>query len=76
MGKHYSEEFKQKLVDEYKSGKYGGYPSVANRYGIKQSTLWIWILKDRKQGNQKNDVEHKRGRQKEKDIDYKEWYEI
>ena len=76
MGKHYSEEFKQKLVDEYKSGKYGGYPRVAHRYGIKQSTLWIWILKDRKQGNQKNDVEHKRGRPKEKDIDYKERYEI
>ena len=28
MGKHYSTEFKQKIIDEYKSGKSGGYKRV------------------------------------------------
>ncbi len=31
MGKQYSEEFKQKLIDEYKLGKSGGYPQVAKK---------------------------------------------
>lgn len=34
MGKHYSNEFKQKVLEEYYSGKYGGYPQVAHRYGL------------------------------------------
>ena len=76
MGKHYSEDFKQKLVDEYKSGQYGGYPRVAHKYGISHSTLWKWILKDRKQGNQKNDIYHTRGRPTEENVNYKERYEI
>ena len=32
--------------------------------------------KDQIQGNQINDIEHKRGRPKETNIDYKERYEI
>lgn len=76
MGKHYSEEFKQKFIEEYKSGKYGGYQRLAKKYGVSHGTVWKWILKDRKQGKLKNDVEHKRGRPKEKNIDYKERYEI
>ena len=76
MGKKYSEDFKQKLIDEYKSGSTGGYFQVAKKYGISHGTLWHWIEKDKKQGNQKNDIEHKRGRPKEKNIDYKERYEI
>ncbi len=76
MGKQYSEEFKQKLIDEYKLGKSGGYPQVAKKYGISHGTLWHWIAKDRVQGNLKNDIHHKRGRTKEENIDYKERYEI
>ena len=76
MGKHYSIEFKQKVIDDYKSGKYGGSPNLSTHYGINRKTLENWIKKDRIQGNQTNDIEHKRGRPKEENIDYKERYEI
>ena len=76
MGKHYSNEFKQKIVDEYKSGKYGGYTNIAKKYNLSDDTVYHWIKKDRVQGNQLNDIEHKRGRTKEENINYKERYEI
>ena len=75
----YSIEFKQEVIDAYKSGQYGGRPQVAKKYNISSATLWNWIVKDRKQGNQLNDIYHNRGRPKEKDLtkeDYKERYEI
>ena len=76
MGKHYSTEFKQKIIDEYKSGKSGGYKRVAQKYGLSDDTVYHWIVKDRKQGNQEN-IPYKRvGRTKEENIDYKERYEI
>ena len=76
MGKQYSEKFKQKVVDMYKSGEYGGYPALAKKYGIKRTTVLNWIVKDKTQGNQKNDINHTRGRRKGPPIDYKERYEI
>jgi transposase-like protein len=76
MGKHYDNEFKQKVIDDYKSGKYGGRDRLAKHYNIPSSTIMKWIVKDRIQGNQENDIEHKRGRTKEENIDYKERYEI
>jgi len=76
MGKHYSTEFKQKVIDEYKSGDFGGYVQIAKKYELSDDTIYHWIVKDRKQGNQINDLEHKRGRTKEENIDYKERYEI
>ena len=76
MGKHYDNEFKQKVINDYKSGKYGGRDRLAKHYNIPSSTIMKWIVKDRKQGNQENDIEHKRGRTKEENIDYKERYEI
>jgi len=76
MGKHFSNEFKQQVIDDYNSGKYGGSNSLAKHYNISRDTLWNWIRKDRYQGNQVNDIEHKRGRPKEDNIDYKERYEI
>ena len=76
MGKHYTEEFKNKVLNDYKSGGFGGHYQVAKMYGISNSTLFNWIIKDKKQGNQLNDIEHKRGRQKEENINYKERYEI
>ena len=76
MGKHYSTEFKQKIIDEYKSGKSGGYKRVAQKYGLSDDTVYHWVVKDRKQGNQEN-IPYKRvGRIKEENIDYKERYEI
>jgi len=76
MGKHYSKEFKEKVLNDYKSGKCGGYYYVAKKYGLSHGTLWNWIKKDKIQGNQDNDIYHKRGRPKEINIDYKERYEI
>ena len=76
MGKHYTIEFNEKVLKDYKSGKYGGYENVAKKYGLSPGTVWHWIEKDYKQGNQINDIEHKRGRPKETNIDYKERYEI
>ena len=76
MGKHYSTEFKQKIIDEYKFGKSGGYKRVAQKYGLSDDTVYHWVVKDRKQGNQEN-IPYKRvGRTKEENIDYKERYEI
>jgi transposase-like protein len=76
MGKHYTNEFKEKVLKDYKSGKYGGYENVAKEYGLSHGTVWNWIKKDKIQGNQLNDINHKRGRPKEMNIDYKERYEI
>ncbi len=76
MGKHYTIEFKQKVIDEYKSGNFGGYPQLAKRYGLSPGTVWHWIEKNHKQGNQINDINNSRGRKSVKNIDYKERYEI
>ena len=47
MGKHYTTEFKQKIIDEYKSGKSGGYQRVAKKYGLSDDTVYHWVVKDR-----------------------------
>jgi transposase-like protein len=76
VGKHFDNDFKEKVLRDYKSGNFGGYPQVAKEYNIDKSTLWHWIVKDKKQGNQINDIDNKRGKQKEENINYKERYEI
>ena len=76
MGKHYSTGFKQKIIDEYKSGKSGGYARVAKKYNLSEDTVYHWVVKDRKQGNQINDINKLRGKTKTANIDYKERYEI
>ena len=53
-----------------------GRNALAKKYNLSPGTVWHWIEKDRKQGNQINDIENKRGRANKKDIDYKERYEI
>ena len=68
MGKHYTEEFKIKVLNEYKSGKYGSSINVAKMNNISQSTLWKWVKKDRKYGSVENDIEYKRGRLKEEKL--------
>ena len=76
MGKHFDKRFKEKVVEDYKNGSHGGRKTLARFYNISESTLYHWIEKDRKQGNQINDIDNKRGRTKEENIDYKERYEI
>ena len=76
MGKHFDKDFKEMVVNEYKSGNSGGRKQIAKKYNINESTIWHWIVKDRNQGNQINDINKKRGRTKEENIDYKERYEI
>ena len=75
MGKHYDMEFKNKILNEYLSGK-GGSKYLAKKYNISHSTIDTWITIYRRQGNLINDINHKRGRWKEENIDYKERYEI
>ena len=76
MGKHFDKDFKEIVVNDYKSGNSGGRKQIAKKYSIDESTIWHWIVKDRNQGNQINDINKKRGRTKEENIDYKERYEI
>lgn len=75
MGKHYSEELKNEIVNKYFKGE-GTLNSLEKEYNISYKTIFNWIRKYRRIGNVKNDIEHKRCRIKEKDIDYKERYEI
>ena len=76
MGKHYSIEFKQKIIDEMKTNESGGLYKIAKKYNISKSTIYHWIEKDRKQGNQENLPYKRKGRPKNDNIDYKERYEI
>ena len=78
MGKHYDKNFKEMVVNEYKKGTFGGEILTVRHFGITESTLTHWIVKDREQGNQINDINKTRGRKKGKKeiIDYKERYEI
>ena len=76
MGKHYTDEFKNKIIKEYLEGNNGGSKTLAKKYNISFHTIDTWIYKYKRQGNLDNDIEHLRGRQKECEIDYKERYEI
>ena len=76
MGKQYSEEFKAQVIREYYSGAHGGRRSLAKFYNLNPGTIWNWIAKKKRQGDLLNDINHRRGRQKEVNIDYKERYEI
>ena len=60
MGKHFDKRFKEKVVEDYKNGSHGGRKTLARFYNISESTLYHWIEKDRKQGNQINDIDNKR----------------
>ena len=73
---HYSDEFRTKIIEEYLSGECGGSKTLAKKHNISYKTINTWIAKYKRQGNLVNDIEHKRGRPKEENIDYKERYEI
>ena len=72
----YSLEFRTKVVEEYFNGESGGTKLLGKKYGIAYQTIDNWVYKYKKQGNLINDIEHKRGKKKEENIDYKERYEI
>ena len=76
MGKHYSEDFKNKVLNDYLSGESGGSITLSRKYDISCHTIDTWISKYKKQGNLNNDISRNRGRKAEKDIDYKERYQI
>ena len=40
----YSLEFKNEVLEAYKSGKYGGIGQVAKHYNISSATIWNWIF--------------------------------
>ena len=75
MGKHYSNEFKNKVLSEYLEEN-GGSVTLGKKYNISSYTIDTWISKYKKQGNLDNDIHHVRGRKRETEIDYKERYEI
>ena len=75
MGKHFDMEIKNEIVNKYRNGL-GSIYSLGKEYNISPKTIFLWLEKDRKQGNQINDINHTRGRKKEEAIDYKERYEI
>ena len=75
MGKHFDIETKNEIVNKYRNGL-GSIYSLGKEYNISPKTIFTWLEKDRKQGNQINDINHTRGRKKEENIDYKERYEI
>ena len=72
----YSNEFRDKIINEYFSGNSGGSIYLGKKYNISNYTIDTWIRKYKKQGNLDNDINHTRGRKKEENIDYKERYEI
>ena len=43
MGKKYTKEFKQHLVEEYAKGR--SYPSLSKEYGVAKSTICSWLNK-------------------------------
>ena len=72
----YTDDFKDKIINEYLSGESGGSIYLSKKYGISSFTIDTWIKKYKRQGNLINDINGNRGRKKEEDIDYKERYEI
>jgi len=75
MGKHYSEELKNEIVNKYNSGEFS-LITLEKEYNISYKTMFNWLRKYRNNGTVKNDIECKRGRPTEQYIDYKERYEI
>ena len=75
MGKHHDINLKNEIVNKYKN-ELGSLYSLGKEYNISPKTIFLWIKKDKKQGNQINDIDHTRGRKCESNIDYKERYEI
>ena len=39
MGKHFDKDFKEMVVNDYKSGNSGGRKQIAKKYSIDESTI-------------------------------------
>ena len=72
--KKYTEEFKQKVLEEYFSGAGGSY-SLARKYNMSSHTIDTWIDKVRYPERYPG-MGFKKGRKKDSEIDWKERYEI
>ena len=59
MGKHFDIKFKEQVINDYKSGNYGGYEKITKMYGLFAGTVSHWVAKDKIQGNQINDIKKK-----------------
>ena len=73
----YSDELKNEILNYLYKGVSSCY--LSKKYNISRGTICTWQKKKRLQGNLDNDIFHKRGRKKEKDLtkeDWKERYEI
>jgi transposase len=75
MGKHYSEDLKNEIISKFFNEGFS-LNQLEKNYNISYKSIFNWIRKYRKNGTVVNDINHKRGRPKEIDIDYKERYEI
>ncbi len=75
MGKHYPEELKNEIINKF-FNEGVSLNQLEKNYNISYKSIFNWIRKYRKNGTVENDINHKRGRPKEIDIDYKERYEI
>lgn len=77
FNKYSNDSLKKEIVDKYLSGISS--TILSKEYTIPKGTIKTWVSKLRKTGTLENDIYHKRGRPKEKDLtkeDYKERYEI
>ena len=72
----YSLEFKNEVLEAYKSGKYSGRDQDAKHYNMSSATIWNWNPKDRKQGTLEKDIYRKRGSNKESNLTEEDWKEI
>ena len=72
--KKHSEEFRQKVLEEYFNGE-GGSCALARKYNISSGTIDTWIRKA-KHPEEYPGMGMKKGRKKDSEIDWKERYEI
>ena len=75
MGKHYSEELKNEIIQRYLN-KEASLERLGKDYGISPKSIFNWLRKYRANGTVENDIFRTRGGQKSENINYKERYEI
>ena len=72
---NYSKEIKKEIMDKYKNNQ-GTANYLSKEYDIPLKTIKNWIYKINKNIDITINNQHKKGRKKEENIDYKERYEI
>lgn len=71
----YSYELKMEIINKYLNNE-GGYSSLSKEYNVPQKTINTWIYQYKHLNNDMKGHHNLKGRRKEKNIDYKERYEI